>query len=291
MKTRYTLIVAVLLIAAWPHANAEDATEEGYVTEFVYGNLAFILLHEIAHVIIEDFDVPVLGNNEDAADTLAAMFLIRLDRLSPDFRYIRMLVAAADGQRILWQRGAEQENPILYLANHPLSVQRAARMVCLAYGSEPELLEPLPEIFGLPEFRAFWCEEEFEAAEQAWSWVRDTYILQSAGGAGGHQVKYVPTSDPDFQPIRDRLVEGRVLERVLEVVEEGKLASQNEAPLYLREDATLIAKSCDEPNAYWDGNERELVVCYELIQALYGLSADEQLREVFDQIKELQRDR
>jgi hypothetical protein len=137
-----------LLIVTSPLVIADEVNESDRI-EFVVGNVVFVMLHEFSHLIIEDFDVPVLGNSEDAADTLAAVTLIRADRAHPerDFRLIRMLLTAADANRILWQRGLENDNPAAYVTRHPLSVQRAARIVCLAYGSDPKLLEPLPEIF------------------------------------------------------------------------------------------------------------------------------------------------
>jgi len=280
---RTILAATLLLVAALPLAIADDEMAESDRIDFVVGNLIFVLMHEFSHVVIEDFEVPVLGNNEDAADTLAAASLIRLDRERPerDFYYIRMLLAAADANRILWQRGLEQDNPIIYLANHPLSVQRAARINCLAYGSEPEVLEPLPEIVGLPDFRADWCEEEYEAAESAWFWVRDSYVLKNPGNASGHEVEYRPTKDPDHQTLRDRLAASRMLERVLEVVEDS---------MFLREDISLLTRSCGEPNAYWDGNVRELVVCYELVDAFFKLAEDEGVRELVEQIREFHRD-
>ena len=123
-----SLTGALLLILISSPVIAGDDTDEPDRIEFVVGNLVFVMLHEFSHLIIEDFDVPVLGNSEDAADTLAAVTLIRADRAHPerDFRLIRMLLTAADANRILWQRGLEKDNPVVYLARHPLSAQRAA---------------------------------------------------------------------------------------------------------------------------------------------------------------------
>ncbi len=69
-------------------------------------------------------------------------------------------------------------------------LQRAARITCLAYGSDPELLEPLPDIAGLPAFRADWCDEEFADAEKAWLWVRDSFVRESLGAASEHHLSY-----------------------------------------------------------------------------------------------------
>jgi hypothetical protein len=73
--------------------------------EFVIGNIVFVALHEFSHLIIEDFDIPVLGNGEDAADTLAAISLIHMDRAHPerDFPFIAMLLSAADANAIIYR--------------------------------------------------------------------------------------------------------------------------------------------------------------------------------------------
>jgi len=278
-----SLAGVLALIATLPLAFAGDDTDEPDRFEFVVGNLVFVMLHEFSHLIIEDFDVPVLGNSEDAADTLAAVTLIRADRAQPegDFRLIRMLLSAADANRILWQRGLEQENPAVYLARHPLSVQRAARISCLAYGSEPELLEPLPEIVGLPEFRADWCEEEYEDAERAWLWVRDSFVRKSSGTANEHQVVYGSTRDPGRQAIREWLVQNEALERTLAHVSRTML---------LPDTITLRTRSCGSPDAYWDGNSRDLVVCYQLIEAFYQLSEEEGIKELVEKIRAFHRD-
>ena len=273
---------AFLLIAALPLAIADD-TDESDRIEFVVGNVVFVMLHEFSHLIIEDFDVPVLGNSEDAADTLAAVTLIRADRARPerDFRLIRMLLTAADANRILWQRGLEQDNPAAYLARHPLSLQRAARITCLAYGSDPELLEPLPDITGLPAFRADWCDEEFGDAEKAWLWVRDSFVRESTGTASEHHFSYGTAREASEEIIREWLVQYEVLERTLFYVGRTML---------LPDAITLRTRSCGSPDAYWDGNTRELVLCYQLIDAFYQLSDEQGIKELEEKIRTFHRD-
>jgi hypothetical protein len=272
------------LIAALPLAFADDDAPDSDRIEFVVGNVVFVMLHEFSHLIIEDFDVPVLGNSEDAADTLAAVTLIQADREHPerDFRLIRMLLTAVDANRILWQRGLEKDNPVIYLARHPLSVQRAARIACLVYGSDPELLEPLPDIVGLPEFRADWCEEEFADAEKAWFWVKDSFVRKSTGAATEHQFAYGPTRDPGRQAIRDRLMQNEVLERAIAHVGRTML---------LPDTITLRTRSCGSPDAYWDGNTRDLVICYQLIEGFYQLSEEQGIKELVEKIRAFHRDK
>jgi Putative metallopeptidase len=48
------------------------------LAEFVSGNMLFVLLHELAHAAITQMGLPVLGRMEDAADSFAALRLIRV---------------------------------------------------------------------------------------------------------------------------------------------------------------------------------------------------------------------
>ncbi len=161
--------------------------------DFVLGNIVFALLHEFAHAVIEEHDIPVLGNSEDAADTLAAITMIRRDMARTEDRYAlrRWLLMAADANRILWQRGIELDNPIVFLARHPLTVQRAARVTCLIYGSDTERLSLLPELAGLPDFRADWCDLEYQNSLNAWLWVRAAYLSTENKQNIQHEASYV----------------------------------------------------------------------------------------------------
>ena len=48
--------------------------------EFVIGNTLFALLHEMGHVIIDDMKLPILGREEDAADTYAAIRMLQVGK-------------------------------------------------------------------------------------------------------------------------------------------------------------------------------------------------------------------
>ena len=75
---RYFAVVALLMAVSSQAATVNDIDSDRI--EFVIGNIVFVTLHEFSHLIIEDFDIPVLGNGEDAADTLAAISLIHMAR-------------------------------------------------------------------------------------------------------------------------------------------------------------------------------------------------------------------
>jgi hypothetical protein len=268
------------LVAFQPYASGAEAIAPERA-EFVIGNAYYVLLHEFAHVVIHDFDVPVLGNEEDAADTLAATALIHLDKqtTNKDFRHTRMLLAAADANRILWQRGLELENiERAYWANHPLSAQRAARITCLVYGSNIEVFEPLPDIINMPLFRADWCEQEYELADAGRAWVRDVYgSTDETSDQRVVAVTYQTAKLPTHQSIEAFLKQENVLEKAAEYVRRY---------VALPAELTLSAKACGVPDAYWDEDARQVVLCYELMEAFYRLSAEQKVQALDQQLRE-----
>jgi hypothetical protein len=248
--------------------------------DFVVGNAYFVLLHEVAHMIIHEFDLPVLGNEEEAADTLAATTMVRLDSLAGDreFRFTRMLLMAADANRILWNRGIEmQAGDRAYWANHPLSVQRATRIACLVYGSDIEAFVGLPEVLDMPFFRAGWCEEEYALAERARVWVRENVdhprLLRKGGDIG---VVYDEPSDDDQAFIKTRLEAEGILENTAQYVADN---------FRMPGDVTFMAMSCDSPNAYWDGEERRVILCYEILAAFYDLGAEQKVQALEEKLR------
>jgi hypothetical protein len=127
VKKLVILSIAVLWAATQSTVALELADEPGQAalseaeTMFVKGNVAFALLHEMAHAIIADFDVPILGLEENAADTIAAVALILRDRESPDARFSASLGVTALVQAYVWQAGIEREHSEVVLwAQHGL---------------------------------------------------------------------------------------------------------------------------------------------------------------------------
>ena len=73
-------LILLFVLGSAGSSHAQDTRPDEVRVDFVRGNAYFILLHEFAHAIISDHGIPVLGNEEDAADTLAASVLLKLDQ-------------------------------------------------------------------------------------------------------------------------------------------------------------------------------------------------------------------
>jgi len=136
---------------------------------FVVGNIQFLLVHEIAHFLIAEKNVPIIGPEENAADYIATLALIREEPLDPaeKDRALEFLLAAADAFAAAWKTGAELGADVPYWGSHSLSIQRYYQIACLLYGSDPVAFERVPGVAGMPEARAQSCVAEYGKANEA----------------------------------------------------------------------------------------------------------------------------
>ena len=93
--------------------------------------IAFILEHEFTHALIHVYNLPVLGKEEDAADTLATLLLLK----SPQGD--KLALGAAE----FWADFSGRQNPPAiadYADAHSLDLQRAYSIICDIAGSNQE---------------------------------------------------------------------------------------------------------------------------------------------------------
>jgi len=240
---------------------AQESVSAARREEFVFGNVQFVLLHELAHLLINEKKVPILGSEEYAADYIAAMMLIR-PPVSPVVGYetlLRFAVDTADGFVIAWDAAARLDAPVPYWGTHALTVQRFSTIACLLYGSDPERFPALPErVQMLPE-RARSCPVEYGKATFAVDWLFATYARKAndpSGAAVG--VRYEPPPTRTSQAWLDAIRSQGFVERTMQRFEEF---------FALDEPMNLVMRSCQQPQAAWMPETRELVFCYELLDA------------------------
>ena len=108
---------------------AEPVDPDEDRNQFVVGNIMFVLLHEFSHLVIDGFDMRFSAMARTQL-YLRRRRLIRLDRARPDkdYAYIRMLLSAADANRIL-ESVSSATTPRPTAATTP--IVRAARCKCM----------------------------------------------------------------------------------------------------------------------------------------------------------------
>src|SRR5690606_37873185 len=58
-------------MSASPRMGELTLDKRKQLVEFVAGNVAFVLTHELGHAVVSELGIPVLGRLEDAADSYA----------------------------------------------------------------------------------------------------------------------------------------------------------------------------------------------------------------------------
>ena len=249
-------------------ARNRDVGPAGDRIGFVVGNVEFLIVHEIAHLIISEKDIPIVGPVENAADYLATLALMReepLDRAHED-RGRQFLLAAAGAFAASWEVGRAVGAEMPYWDEHGLSIQRYHQIACLLYGSDPAGLVGLRQATGMPELRAQACIAEYARAEHAFEWVLRAYGRQPGDGPGA------PTNivygEPPTTVSRDVLRQLKSMALL-----EGVTARLHER-FALDRPVTFVMQSCGRREAAWLPDRRQLVICYELLDALYLLGGE-----------------
>lgn len=256
-----TLALAALLAGRAVAAPTEDRAL------FVAGNVEFLLIHELGHLVIGDFQVPVLGPEENAADYIAVAALLRQKAAGGERgdRARAYLFAAAAALNATWERGQDAGADVPYWGSHALNIQRFYQVACLVYGSDPAGYADLPARVGLPAERARGCPAEYQQAARSFAWLLDTYGRKPADPPGAAlTIDYGP---PRSRVQQDLLAWFRDTGGI-----EFTVARFNEI-FPLRTPARLVFRTCGRPEAAWVAATRELVVCYELLDTFYQLSA------------------
>ena len=156
--------------------NIAGASEED---GFVASNLISVFYHELGHAVIDTMQVPIFGQEEDAADVFSILLIDEI--FEPESANIIAYDAA-------------------FCDVHGPDEQRYYNLVCIFYGANPDLREELAQELGLPEERAISCAEEYEQAIDSWGGV-----LQDMEGGTGKLRLTGPSSDPMYPIIRQEI--------------------------------------------------------------------------------------
>lgn len=129
----------------------------GELMQGVYAETAFILLHEVGHHLIHEYELPVLGREEDAADKIAAYILLASGGEVVLKRSVSFFATRQKG--VLAQIFQGEHN---YSDTHGLPQQRLANLVCWGYGKSPREFDELVQPAKLTPDRLRRCGREYD---------------------------------------------------------------------------------------------------------------------------------
>lgn len=124
-------------------AGANGEGPEQPLSPFARDVTLHVVLHELGHALIREFDLPVLGNEETMADAFATHYLTTyLPERAADVlraRVASLVFEAAEVPRAEWDVAGEHDN----------DARRACQIAALAVAVDPEKFAPVAAAAGL----------------------------------------------------------------------------------------------------------------------------------------------
>lgn len=137
-----------------------ESEERAY--EKMFDAMRFIFLHEVGHALIDAYKLPVAGNEEDAADRLAAY--VNLTELGEDG--VKAVYAASDAFNLEAKQTASAKRK--FADEHLLNEQRFYTSLCMIYGSDASKHARIVDAGYLPKERAVRCRNEYQRTVESW---------------------------------------------------------------------------------------------------------------------------
>jgi Putative metallopeptidase len=243
--------IEVAAKAALNNPRLSGLTEQQRIArvEFVTGNTLVLLSHELGHVLIAEMHLPLLGREEDAADTYAAL---RMLTFGTSFSQ-RELAQAAQGWFLNDRRDQEIGEKPLYYDEHNLSQQRAYQILCLMVGSDPDKFKGLADQMKMPETRQRTCKRDLAKTSEGWQTVLKPWLREPGDPETKIDVVY-----GDGKGMYDGVADMFRAIRFLETV-----AANSAARYKWPHPFTLKMESCGRPGTDYDDEARVVTICYE----------------------------
>lgn len=233
MNRQLCAITFAVLALAGPTRADEDRDA------FIEANVLAIFYHELGHAVIDLLDVPIFGQEEDAADVIAVLMI---DRFFEEDAAQAIAYDSAFG----YLNDPDRTEEVAYWDTHGPDEQRYYNHVCLFYGAAPDVREQLAVDLGLPEERADTCPEEYDLAAESWAGIFDEMHEPD----GSVPMQFMPGSGDDAE-LPNRVLQAEV--------------SNINSDLHLPYEVIVHVDDCGEPNAFYDPNDVTITFCTEFV--------------------------
>jgi hypothetical protein len=158
----------------------------------------FILMHEVGHALVQVLDLPAVGQEEDAADQLATLFMVNEPMLA-------MWAAEFFGSGLASRQTAGSG----FADAHDFGPQRYFNILCWTFGADPDTRAYIVGASRLPPERTATCAAEFSRMRGAWERLLEPHLedpsafdeLDSVRNASGHW-RFTETIESDELSIR-----------------------------------------------------------------------------------------
>ena len=171
-----SVLTAIALVAPGPDQSGPAAAADGQpaappnvvegdaaaaaVSAFARDVTLFVILHELGHALVREFDLPILGNEETAADAFATYYLtVYLPDRAADVlaaRVTSLMIEAGETPDVDWR------------GEHDDDARRAYQIAALAVAADPLKYKAVAEAVGM-------TDEEARAARDYGAEIRRSW--------------------------------------------------------------------------------------------------------------------
>jgi hypothetical protein len=246
-------------MTAWPEPDGRNADADRQQGDALYvlGNIANTMFHEFGHALISEFEIPIVGKEEDAVDAFANVVMVS----DADDPYLdAMIEAVADDWFVAGQFEKEQGAEASPWDEHSMSDQRAAAVVCILVGADPQYFKEAADNAGMPPERQEACQGDYQQAQEGWDKLLEAHYRPD----GAPEPEPIPVTyeeaTAELAPIAEFVKASGIVEDIVD--------SMN-LTFNLQPGIQVFVKACGEENAYWSPGDRQLTLCYEIVQGYY----------------------
>lgn len=238
MRKMYTVAPLLVFAVSIGSFASDHKKATPTLSQFTENVLTHVLLHELGHAFFKEFQIPVLANEEDMADSFATTYITQH---MPD-----QAVAIVTARAQSWMIEDTEVSPEHYdhQGEHPLDIRRAYRAMCRLYGNDPTNWGWTVEWVGFSEGDLNDCSDL--AANQRRSWQRVLTPLRMAEDQRSENVVTLYGEGP----YKQTMIENGLVERIADI------ARQYDWPekIYIHFD------HCDW-GAQWSRSRRTVTLC------------------------------
>jgi len=246
-----------LLALAGPALAQKDKGPMRDAMDFAMHDASFTLYHEIGHMLVDAFELPVLGKEEDAVDALAAIWLLTDD--SDDDSWNALIDAAAGWYYNAVKSTGSGIEDFSYSSDHSLDIQRAYAMVCMMVGAVPDVFGDTADTYDIDQDRQDACAHTYLQAASSWQKLLEPHLISTERGAA---IDVVYEDAGPYEAYAWVLKKRGLLEHAAGLVTKQYILPEN---------VTFRATQCGEANAFYDPSSNEVIYCYELAENMFGL--------------------
>lgn len=258
---RFAALAAALAFLAAP-ALAADASrltddQKAEAMDFAMHDAIFTLYHESGHLLVHELGLPVLGKEEDAADSLAVVQIFKNTDDADEL--FNTMNDVADG----WYYSSLNmtDEDIDTYDDHSLDIQRANTMVCMMVGANPDEFGETADAYEMDADQQDACAETYQQAVDSW----DKELAPHRAKTPGPEIPVTYEKAGRYRQYADELKSRKILE---------SLAEELRTNYALPGPVSIRGALCDEANAYYDPEDHSITYCYELAADMYQRAVD-----------------